>query len=143
MTREKIRRMWRRSASLAADPRRGTRVNLSTIEISSGACAPVRQPPTFTPRPLGSSRPSLALAADLRVAPPSRDDGHAPSSLLGLGRDCGAIIRSIQVVSALVDDHRPGELDLVAAGTRGQQILLQHPASAVLRAREDQRSVLA
>jgi hypothetical protein len=98
---------------------------------------------TRTPRPLGSIRPSLALAADPVVTPPSRDDGHAPSSLLGLGRDCGAIIRSIQVVSALVDDHRPGELDLVAAGTRGQQILLQHPASAVLRAREDQRSVLA
>src|SRR4030095_8491320 len=55
----------------------------------------------LTPKPLGSIRPSLALAADPRVAPPSRDDGHAQSSLLGLGRDRGAIIRSIQVVSAL------------------------------------------
>jgi len=56
---------------------------------------------TRTPRPLGSIRPSLALAADPVVTPPSRDDGHAPSSLLGLGLDCGAIIRSTQVVSAL------------------------------------------
>jgi peptidyl-prolyl cis-trans isomerase A (cyclophilin A) len=55
-----------------------------------------------TPKPLGSSRPSLALAADPVVAAPSRDGGHAPSSLLGLGRDYGAIIRSIQLVSALV-----------------------------------------
>src|SRR5215468_2345966 len=55
-----------------------------------------------TSKPLESIRPSLALAADLRVAPPSRVDGHAPSSLLDLGRDCGAIIRSIQVVSTLV-----------------------------------------
>jgi|GEM_PF-302143 hypothetical protein len=56
---------------------------------------------TLTPKPLGSIRPSLALAADPVVAPPSRDDGHAPSSFLALGRDCGAIIRSTQVVSAL------------------------------------------
>ncbi len=56
----------------------------------------------LTPKPLGSIRPSLALVADPVVAPPSRDDGHAPSLLLGLGRDCGAIIRSIQVVSAFV-----------------------------------------
>ena len=54
-----------------------------------------------TPKRLGSFRPSLALAADPVVTPPSRDDGHAPSSLLGLGLDCGAIIRSTQVVSAL------------------------------------------
>jgi len=55
----------------------------------------------ITPKPLGSIRPSLALAADPVVAPPSRGDGHAPSSLRGLGRDCGAIIRSTQRVSAL------------------------------------------
>ena len=55
----------------------------------------------LTPKRPGSIRPSLALTTDPVVAPPSRDDGHAPSSLLGLGRDCGAIIRSIQVVSAL------------------------------------------
>jgi hypothetical protein len=56
---------------------------------------------TRTPKPPGSIRPSRALTTDPIVAPPSRDDGHAPSSLLGLGRDCVAIIRSIQVVSAL------------------------------------------
>ncbi|HET9156805.1 MAG TPA: hypothetical protein VFN91_09075, partial [Myxococcaceae bacterium] len=54
----------------------------------------------LTPKPLGSIRPSLALAADPVVRPPSRDVGHAPLSLLGLGRDCVAIIRSTQVVSA-------------------------------------------
>src|SRR5262245_20187580 len=54
-----------------------------------------------TPKAPGSIRPSLALAPAPLVAPPSRDGGHAPSSLLGLGRACGAIIRSIQVVSAL------------------------------------------
>jgi hypothetical protein len=56
---------------------------------------------TRTPKPPGSIRPSLALTTDPVVAPPSRGDGHAPSSLLGFGRDCVAIIRSIQVVSAL------------------------------------------
>ena len=56
----------------------------------------------LTPKPPGSIRPSLALAADPSVAPPSRGDGHAASSLLGLGSDCGAIIRSIQVVSTLL-----------------------------------------
>ncbi|HEY1334416.1 MAG TPA: hypothetical protein VGF31_09190, partial [Myxococcaceae bacterium] len=55
-----------------------------------------------TPKPLESIRPSLALAADLGVAPPSRGDGHASSSLLDLGRVRGAIIRSIQVVSTLL-----------------------------------------
>jgi len=60
-----------------------------------------------TPKPPGSVRPSLALAADPVVAPPSRDDGHAPSSLLGLGRDRGAIIRPIQMVSALAQRHSP------------------------------------
>ena len=54
----------------------------------------------LTPKPLGSIRPSLALAADPVVCPPSRDDGHAPSSRLGLSRDCVAIIRSTQEVSA-------------------------------------------
>ena len=56
---------------------------------------------TRTPKPPGSIRPSLALTTDPVVAPPSRGDGHAPSSLLGFGRDCVAIIRSIRVVSAL------------------------------------------
>ena len=48
---------------------------------------------TLTPKPPGSIRRSLALAAD---------PGHAPSSLLGLGRDCVAIHRSTRSVSALV-----------------------------------------
>jgi hypothetical protein len=39
-------------------------------------------------------RPSLALAPDPRVARRSRDPSPAPSSLLGLGRDSGAIFRS-------------------------------------------------
>ena len=56
---------------------------------------------TPTPKPPGSIRPSLALTTDPVVAPPSGDDGRAPSTLLGFGRDCVAIIRSIQVVSAL------------------------------------------
>src|SRR4029453_11778267 len=55
---------------------------------------------TLTPKPLGSIRLSPALAADPVVAPPSRDGGHAPSSLLGLSRDDVAIIRSTQAVSA-------------------------------------------
>src|SRR5215470_8376381 len=66
-----------------------------------------------TPKPLVSTRPSLVLAADLRVAPPSRSDGYAPSSLLDLRRDYGAIIRSIQVVSVL------GEASGGARGRRG------------------------
>jgi len=37
-----------------------------------------------------------------RIAPPSPDDGHAPSSLLGLGGDRGRIIRSIPVLSTLL-----------------------------------------
>ena len=48
---------------------------------------------TLTPKPPGSIRRSLALAAD---------PGHVPSSLLGLGRDCVAILRSTRSVSALV-----------------------------------------
>ncbi|HET9157388.1 MAG TPA: DUF3106 domain-containing protein [Myxococcaceae bacterium] len=56
----------------------------------------------LTPKPPGSIRPSLALAADPGVARRFRDSSPAPSSLLGLGRDCRAIIRSIPVVSALV-----------------------------------------
>jgi hypothetical protein len=48
---------------------------------------------TLTPKPPGSIRRSLALAAD---------PGHAPSSLPGLGRDCVAILRSTRIVSALV-----------------------------------------
>ena len=60
-----------------------------------------------TPKPAGSIRPSLALAADPVVIPPSPDDGHAPSSLSGLGRDRGANIRSTQVVSASAQRHSP------------------------------------
>jgi len=56
----------------------------------------------LTPKPLESIRPSLALAADPVVTRPLRDPSPAPSSLLGLGRDRGAIIRSIQVVSTFV-----------------------------------------
>jgi integrase/recombinase XerD len=54
-----------------------------------------------TPKPLVSLRSSLALAADLGVASPSRRDGYARSSLLDLGRDSCAILRRIRVVSAL------------------------------------------
>src|SRR6185369_13674590 len=59
-------------------------------------------PPCSTPRPPGSIRPWLALAADPIVARQLRDPSPAPSSLLGLGRDRGATIRSIQLVSAFV-----------------------------------------
>src|SRR5262249_39809651 len=37
-----------------------------------------------------------------RVAPPPRNDGHASSSAVGLGRDGGALIRSIPLVSTLL-----------------------------------------
>ena len=46
-------------------------------------------------------RPSLALAPDPGVARRSRDPSPAPSSLLGLGRDRGAIFRSTHSVSAM------------------------------------------
>ena len=73
----------------------------------------------LTPKPLGSIRPSLALAADPVVAPPSHDGGHAPSSLLGLGRDGGAIIRSTQVVSAF---GRDGARIPAVLGTSGRAL---------------------
>ena|GEM_PF-389444 len=69
-------------------------------------------------------RPSLAPAADPVVAPPSRDGGHAPSSLLGLGRDCGAIIRSIRVVSAFVL--------AVASSARAAPVVEAEPSRLVL-----------
>jgi len=47
-------------------------------------------------------RPSLALAPDPGVARRSRDPSPAPSSLLGLGRDRGAIFRSTHSVSAMM-----------------------------------------
>src|SRR4029453_2757813 len=45
--------------------------------------------------------PSLGLAPDPCVARRSRDPSPAPSSLLGLGRDSGAIFRSTHSVSAM------------------------------------------
>jgi hypothetical protein len=51
-------------------------------------------------------RPSLALAADPCVARRSRDPSPAPSSLLDLGRDSGAIFRSTHSVSAMTHQIR-------------------------------------
>jgi hypothetical protein len=51
-------------------------------------------------------RPSLALAPDPRVARRSRDPSPAPSSLLDLGRDSGAIFRSTHSVSAMTHQIR-------------------------------------
>src|SRR5262249_35038310 len=72
----------------------------AAVQARSAAAESQRETGESTPKPPGTTRPSLALAVDPVVAPPARDDGHASSSLLGLGRDCGAIIRSIQGVSA-------------------------------------------
>src|SRR5262249_56977378 len=74
--------------------------------------------PSWSPRSVRSSPPdargpvrtdtettwiesTLALSSrlKLRVAPPSRSDGYAPSSLLDLSRDSGAIIRSTAMIS--------------------------------------------
>ena len=53
-------------------------------------------------------RPSLVLAPDPCVARRSRDPSPAPSSLLGLGRDPGAIFRSTHSVSAMSAHHACG-----------------------------------
>src|SRR5678816_1761196 len=42
-----------------------------------------------------------------------------------------------------IDDQGPGELDQVAASTRGQEVLLQRSPPAALGVREDERAVLA
>jgi len=57
-----------------------------------------------TPKPSGSIRPSLALTTGPVVAPPSRDGGHARSSLLGLGRDCIALVSTLLLAVACNQD---------------------------------------
>src|SRR6185369_11394238 len=49
-------------------------------------------------------RPSLALTTGPVVAPPSRDDGHARSSLLRLGRDCIALVSTLLLAVACNQD---------------------------------------
>ena len=106
--------------------------------VVHAAAARLRSPwrwvvPGSTPKPLGSIRPSLALAADPVVAPPSRDDGHAPSSLLGLGHDCCAIVRSTQVVSAFVG--LGAVLLLAPVATPDPREVVLRPAAAEIAAR--------
>ena len=48
-----------------------------------------------------AARSSLTLAPDPVVPRRSRDPSPAPSSLLGFGRGCGAILRSARAVSAI------------------------------------------
>src|SRR6516225_4677705 len=103
---------------------RGRCVGAASSSAVHNARAEVIRPGILTPKPPVSSRPSLGLATDLCVAPPSLSDSYAPSSLLDLSRDPGAIIRSPQVVSVLSSSP-------LLSGRGAARLVLHHLAAGV------------